>query len=383
MSEFYVDPNGSPNSAAVHEYHKDRLANGVRRSSADVSTHVELVRGSTITPEPIAWLWQGWLARGKAHILGGSPGAGKTTISGSLAAIVSTGASWPDGSEAPVGNVIIWSGEDDPKDTLAPRLIAAGADMRHIFFVGQTREEGKARSFNPAKDIEPLRAAIQLAGGAALLIVDPVVNAVGGDSHKNADVRKGLQPLVDLAANENAALLGITHFSKGTAGREPTERITGSLAFAALARIVLIAAKIAGESEDEPSSRLFMRSKSNIGQDDGGFHYQLRQLDLENFPGISASYVEWGEKVDGSARDVLSEAEATPERNGSSARDAATFLLALLNDGPLPSDDIKDQAAGAGLSWATVRRAQTRLGVVSRREGYGSAGRWFWSLPDH
>ena len=42
------------------------------------------------------------------------------------------------------------------------------------------------------------------------------------------------------------ALLGITHFSKGTGGRDPVERLTGSLAFGALARVVLIAAKHQG-----------------------------------------------------------------------------------------------------------------------------------------
>lgn len=77
---------------------------------------VNLVRGSDIKPEPISWLWNGWLAAGKMHILGGAPGTGKTTIALSLAATVTTGGRWPDGSQSSIGNVVIWSGEDDPKD---------------------------------------------------------------------------------------------------------------------------------------------------------------------------------------------------------------------------------------------------------------------------
>lgn len=42
------------------------------------SPRVELVRASDITPEPIHWLWPGWLARGKVHVFAGAPGTGKT-----------------------------------------------------------------------------------------------------------------------------------------------------------------------------------------------------------------------------------------------------------------------------------------------------------------
>ena len=80
---------------------------------------------------------------------------------------------------------------------------------------------------------------------------------------------------------------------------------------------------------------------------------------------------------------MLSEADAMPERNAGASRDAAAFLLALLKDGALPADEVRAHADGSGLSWVTVRRAQKALGIVPRREGYGSDGRWLWSLPGH
>ncbi|WP_424360137.1 AAA family ATPase [Methylocystis parvus] len=344
---------------------------------------VRLIQGSSITPEPIDWLWEGWLAAGKCHVLGGAPGAGKTTIAGSLGAIISTGGVWPDGSQSDVGNVVIWSGEDDPADTLTPRLIAAGADMSRVFFVGDVLDAGKVRAFDPSKDIEPLRSAIASAGGASMLIVDPLVSAIAGDSHKNAEVRRALQPLVVLASGAGAALVGITHFSKGTAGREPTERITGSLAFGALARIVLVAAKVPAEDEDGPPSRVFMRAKSNIGPDDGGYVYDLRQVDLEAHPGLSASCVQWGERIEGTAREVLQEAEGGGGREGSAVASAAEFLRALLAEGPMAATEVRAHAEGSGLSWAAVRRAQKALGIVSTRVGYGSDGSWEWRLPGH
>ena len=41
---------------------------------------VELIRGDSIKPEPISWLWDGWLAGGKLHVIAGAPGTGKTTL---------------------------------------------------------------------------------------------------------------------------------------------------------------------------------------------------------------------------------------------------------------------------------------------------------------
>ncbi len=340
---------------------------------------VSLIRGDTLTPEPIDWLWSGWLAAGKMHILGGQAGTGKTTIALALAATLTTGGRWPDGSKAPVGNVVIWSGEDDPTDTLVPRLRAMDADMTRVHFVSGMVENGKPRSFDPASDMEILAVALQKIGNVRLLIVDPIVSAITGDSHKNSETRRGLQPLVDLAASLKCALLGITHFSKGTQGREPIDRITGSLAFAALARVVLVCAKETS-SDDKTSRRLLMRAKSNIGPDDGGFAYDLRQNELTDFPGVFTSSVQWGEAVEGSAREILAQAEAQPEEGGALS-DAQDWLRDFLAEGPQPQREIKAAADAHCHSWATVKRAQKVLGIVSYREGgIGKAGAWHWRL---
>ena len=90
---------------------------------------MSLLPASGIKPEPISWLWRDWLARGKMHIIAGQPGTGKTTLAMKMAATVSAGNHWPEGTKATKGNVIIWSGEDDPADTLVPRLEASGSSI--------------------------------------------------------------------------------------------------------------------------------------------------------------------------------------------------------------------------------------------------------------
>lgn len=291
-------------SAIAEKAEKESKAQARAQSGGDYPRTVELLRASDMDPRPISWLWDEWLAEGKVHILGGAPGTGKTTLSIAIAAIVTTGGRWPDGTQCPTaGNVVIWSGEDDPADTLIPRLELAGADLNRVYFVEAVRDGNEKRTFDPARDVEPLQRKLAEIGDVRLLIIDPIVSAIAGDSHKNAEVRRGLQPLANVAGVTHCALLGITHFSKGTGGREPVERITGSLAFGAVARVVMVAAKYQEDADTGESKRLFLRAKSHIGPDDGCFEYQLKQAELEKFPGIWASKTVWGSAVEGEARD--------------------------------------------------------------------------------
>lgn len=336
---------------------------------------VVLTRASTVKVAPVRWLWQNWLAQGKVHLLAGAPGQGKTTIALAFAATVSTGGLWPDGQRCQAGNVLVWSGEDDAADTLVPRLMAMGADLERVHFVEAARIAGELLPFDPARDMQSLQAAADQVGEVRLLVVDPIVSAITGDSHKNTEVRRGMQPLVDLASSMQAAVVGISHLSKGTAGRDPTERVTGSIAFTAVVRVVLLAAKVKGA--DANGRRILVRSKSNIGPDDGGFEYSVEQM--EAAPGIETSVVVWGAAVDGTARELLAEAEQEADEDSSAKESAEDFLRQLLT-GPTPTSTVKAEAKDAGHSWATIRRAADALSV-HRRKGGMDAG-WYWSLPE-
>ena len=341
---------------------------------SDTAPRVILRRGCDVEPVPIDWLWPGWLAAGKLHLIGGAPGTGKTTVAVALAATVSSSGQWPDGSRAHAGSVVIWSGEDDNADTLNPRLRAAGADLQRVHTVGGVIDQGESYPFDPSRDMAALRDAISGLPDVRLIVIDPVVSAISGDSHKNAEVRRGLQPLVDLAGELRCALLGVTHFSKGTSGRDPVERITGSLAFGALARMVWVAAK-QNTDDDRPARRVLLRAKSNIGPDGGGFAYDLRQEPLPDFPDIEASRVIWGDAIEGTAREVLADTEAQGE-DAEERRDAVSWLRELLSGGELPVNEVKRQADDAGHAWRTVQRAMRAAGVESKRSGFGERAKW-------
>jgi putative DNA primase/helicase len=355
----------------------DKLHDWAAILDADIAAQpgeVLLTCGSDLKPQAVRWLWQYWLALGKFHILAGAPGQGKTTIAMAVAAIITIGGRWPDGSRCEPGNILVWSGEDDASDTLLPRLLAAGADPKRCYFITGTRVNGESVPFDPARDLGQLEAVIQKIGGIRLLIVDPVVSAVTGDSHKNTEVRRALQPLVDLAARCDCAVLGITHFSKGGQGTDPAQRVLGSVAFSAVARVVLVAARVKSSEEGE-ETRILARSKSNIGPDNGGFEYRLEQT--QPIPGIEASRIAWGRAVEGTARELLTDPD---EQQQDDSGDAVDLLRGEL-DAMLwtSSDTACEPLKAAGFSKKQIWQASKKLGVIRRKDGM--KGGWLWSLP--
>jgi putative DNA primase/helicase len=306
------------------------------------------------------------LAAGKLHILGGAPGTGKTTLALAMAATVTTGGNWPDGKYSLRGNVVIWSGEDDPADTLMPRLLLSGVDPKRVFFVGDVLDHEGKRGFDPAKDMRALSDALDRIGDVRLLIVDSIVSAVAGDSHKNGEVRRALAPLVELAGRVGCALLG--------------------LAFGALARLVMVAAKHQEQDGDSEPRRVLLRAKSNIGRDDGGFVYELQQSELANHPGVVASCAVFGEAIEGAARDILAEADATDaDAGGDTVSSVVQWLGDLLTDegGELDRREVMKAANAMGFKERTVHRARESLGLIVDQTGFGKSKRSVWKKSDN
>lgn len=337
---------------------------------------VNAVSAADIKPVAIRWLWPGWLAKGKLHILAGAGGTGKTTLLLSLIATITTGGRWPDGEICPEpGNALIWSSEDDPADTLVPRLIAAGADLSRVHIIqGRINAKGDADPFDPSNDIGLLRDTVRELGGVSMLMLDPVVSAVKGDMHKANDVRRGLQAVVDFAEANLCAVVGISHFAKGGAGSSPTDRVIGSQAFSALARTVLVAAK-----QQDSDARVLARAKSNIGTDEGGVSYTIEPCTITG--GIETTHVVWGNLIAGSARDILGDVEATDDERLDDADDPAEALKRILSAGPLTGKDAKGLMTGNGYTQKQIRKARESLNVVTARSGFGGDTVVTWSLP--
>lgn len=336
---------------------------------------IKISMGSDVEPEKIAWLWPDWLAHGKLHIIAGRPGALKTTTALSIAAAVTAGGKFPDGSPAATGKVVIWSGEDAVEDTLLPRFMAAGGDRSKIAFVVGVEEDGKKRSFDPAADINALLEACDRIKDVSLAIIDPIVAVAKSDSHKNAETRRDLQPLVDLAERSNAAVVGIHHLTKRSEDADPVDRVSGSLAFGAGPRGVLLSTldrKAAGAPRG-----VLMRAKNNIGPAHGGIEFSAETRALDNYPDVSAQRILWGAFVNESARDILTRLESKPEEVTGKA---ASFLRNALNGGARMAAEVIAEGEAAGIHHKALQRAVKKLGGSSEKPSFGTG--WIWELPE-
>jgi putative DNA primase/helicase len=211
-------------------------------------------------------------------------------------------------------------------------------------------------------------------------LIDPLVSVIGGkvDHSNNAGHREKLQPLVNFAKEFDCAVVGITHFTKGTIGKDPIYRVTGSLAFAALARIVMVATK---NKQGDPE-RMLLMAKNNLTDRRLHFGYSIIGSPLYENPEIIASRVVWGERIEGTARELLAQAEDDGDdddgRRHGGAQDAVRFLASALARGERPQTEIAKEAELLGISKDQLDRASYKLDISKRKIGLG--GGWFWKL---
>jgi hypothetical protein len=343
------------------------------------ASHLISRRAADITPEHIDFLWPGRLARGKHTAVAGEPGDGKSQLSIYVAATISRGGKWPcDEGYAPLsGNVIIFNAEDGVADTIVPRLIAAGANMERIHIVSAVLlPDGKGRrTFNLQADLALLEKKAREIGNVVLIIIDPISSYMGKvDSHKNSEVRGALEPLSEMAERMKVAVLSITHFSKAGSGttNKALHRFIGSIAFVGAPR----AAFAVIEDVDNEGRMLLLHAKNNMARKPQGLAYRLLQTIVGG--GIVASYVHWEDMPVTISADKALQATENTDRRGERGR-AEEFLRERLAGGPVSQPEVKVDAEGAGLAWATVRRAKDRLGI--KPEKAGMDGGWLWGLP--
>jgi hypothetical protein len=325
-----------------------------------------------IAPEQVRWLWPKRIPLGKLTLLVGDPGLGKSLVTIDLASRVTRAAEFPDGSSSEVGDVFLLSAEDDPADTIRPRLDAAGADVSRVHILEAVRVtlgDGTQteKVFNFETDLAALEAALRRHSGIRLVVIDPISAYLGGvDSHSNAEVRGILAPLASLAGRYSISVVAVTHLRKSAGAA--IHRAIASIAFAAAARAVWAVAA----DPDDPTRRLVLAVKQNLVPDRGGLAFRVEAPE-------GTARVAWEpEAVLVDANEVLGAFENADAR--SALLRAKTWLSELLQDGPLLVEKIKAEARGADIAWATVRRAKESLPVVAKKGDY--QGAWYWRLSD-
>ena len=319
-----------------------------------------------VRSQPLQWLWPGVIARGKLTILAGDPGLGKSFLTLDMAARASRGDAWP-GAEHHAGTpagVVMLNAEDDPADTIRPRLEAMEADLARVCVLDSIScGPDRFRDFVLGEDTHLLRHAIDQTPDTALVVIDPVSAFVGAtDSYNNAQVRAMLKPLSDAAADTGVAVVLVTHLRKGGDG-PAVQRAMGSLAFAAAARSVLVVSR----HPDDADLRVLAIAKNNLAPDRRGFVYAIED-----------GVVAWHGRFEGTADEVAAGHCRTPGRMPSPALvDFGIALDSLLTVNPrATAEEVRALAEALEVSWSTAKAAATkrRLGVRTYQEGT----QWWW-----
>jgi putative DNA primase/helicase len=227
-----------------------------------------------------------------------------------------------------------------------------------------------------------LREKIIEIGNVVLILIDPISAYLGHgrlDTFRTSDVRAVLAPLVDLAAEQKTAIIGILHFNKKVDVTNALLRISDSLAFGATARHVY-----ATVDDREHERKLLVRGKNNLScRADKALAYRFAVCcvgtDPETGKEIWAPHIVWDNQyVDVTASEAM---QAAAEARAPAARDdAKKFLAELLAAGPVPKAEIEEAADANGIAERTLRRAKNELGIVAKKDGQD--GCWRWHMPE-
>ena len=338
---------------------KEFYKGSIKVTPAPVKSEDELIflKTSEIKCKPINWLWEGRIAKGKVTLIAGDPGLGKSQTTIDIASVVSRGGKFPGAKQCVKGKVLLFSAEDDPADTIVPRLVATGADLSQISIFSMVKRDGKDSFFDLSKDVALLGDILRKENDISLIVVDPITAFLGdADSHVNAEVRALLHQLSKVASEFGTAVLCVTHFNKNSSGT-PMNKITGSLAFVAAARAAFVVIK----DENDEGRRLFLPVKNNLAEDKSGYAFRVESCNLTmDGVAIGTSKVVWEEGAI-----MVSVMDAMKDNENGRGVDKATveWMESYLRTHPsgVSFDILEGEARKHGISRATIYRAEKAM----------------------
>lgn len=350
----------------------DRTIRKAKESVFGLSLHNEarLIkrRFSEIDDKAIEWLWQDRIPRGKLTMFSGNPDCGKTTVLCDIIARITTGQNYPDGSAASeVGEVLFFSSEDDPADTLKPRLRAAGAKMESVISIsGLTiRQNSKQLERDIALDTDLQVLEIELAQNPAITLVaiDPIASYLGErDANKDQSLRKVLVPIKNLAEKTGVTFICLSHFNKRV-DVGALHKVGGAVGMTGVSR----AAWLFFKNPEKDGEYLMALGKGNLTNRRTSMKYRITAAEV---PTGTAPKIEWlGE--DNRDADTIFETLKSPE--GRAAAKAEQFIKDFLTT-PMLSRDIERVAEEAGIRRSALWEAKKSLNIQTKRVGT----QWQW-----
>jgi AAA domain/Bifunctional DNA primase/polymerase, N-terminal len=344
---------------------------------------------------PPRWLWRGRVPEGAVTLVAGRPKLGKSLFAIWLAAQLSRGTLDGTYADTPAKTLIVAA--EDPVDPIVKgRLIAAAADQAQVGTLVQGRQDRQgspresvgglggldgagalARRITIPDEYELLEE-IVVENQLALVVLDPINSFLSSriDAHRDAEIRRVLDPLAHLAARRGFAALAVVHLNRRS-DTDVLNRITGSGGYGGSARSVLTFGR-----HPESDTQRVVAAEGNWQKEAQSDVFELREVIV--FPDaepneqaqpalvhVGGSELQSGDLID----ELLDDRGALDE--------AKDYLRGELAFGPVAVAELRRGAEANALAWRTVERAKRLLGVEARRlssAGPRGSGRWEWSL---
>jgi putative DNA primase/helicase len=356
----------------------DEAIERLRKLETPTAAASSLVSFSEIVARPVRFAWRDRIALGKITSLAGRPKIGKGLLYSHLIAEVTRGTL--DGELEGPRRAIILTTEDEPGDTLKPRLMAAGADLSLVsyFTMGSLDDPVPFRVPKDAAELSRRVAETE----AALVVLDPLVEFLDGklDANKSQGVRHALASINAIAREHGCAVLAIAHLNKGLS-KDALLRVEGSAAFTQIVRGGLMLGFDPSDPDEEDGSRRVLAvSSTNLSRIPPSLAYEISGAVVEGDEGegIKTARIHLVGESAAASQDLLGGRE--DDESKADHDEATEFLLTELEDGPKPASEIRRAQHAAGIGPGALKRAKRKLGVKSTKAGMG--GGWIWALPD-
>ncbi len=328
--------------------------------------------GNTINDAPTAFLWHRRLAMGSINIVFSRPGHGKSTLAARVAGHITTGRDWPDGQPCQRGSVLYVKGEGSDA-AIRDRMSQAGADAGRYAVIGRADDDDAMIDLGTTEDVGLLGEVIERMGDIRLVVIDTLDSLYSSMRMiDNANIRRCLWPLQELAEQVGFCVLLLAHTNKG-AHVDPLDRLSGGRAIGGAARSVWMLGK--REHDSDETFLASVKCSDFVPASSIGFEIVGTST---NRPGA----IRWGDVADDVSAYDLDRTGGNNTGGITKGEQAADWIRDALAGGPRIVGEMRTEAKEAGFGRKAFDRGRDDLGAVAKA-AEGSAPPVYWlCLPD-
>jgi putative DNA primase/helicase len=297
------------------------------------------------SPKPVEWLpgWEGRLPRNELGIICGLPDLGKSLLAAFMAAQATRR-----------GEIVYFSNaEDHPEKGPRPRLEAAGAILERV-------KLWTPSTFPTLPEDDQLLRRYIMKDNVDLILLDPFPVHLSVPLRQGQRIRKEvLNPLSEMAQETQTTVIGVVHGLKSVKGKaNALDIVPGPYeGLAAAAQAIYLF----GHHPSDEDERALVKIKLKLSEAPRAMTFSIDQTEIEsNGWSIETPVLKRGDDQDLDVWAVVEASKRKTPRVPSKEEVAAEWLTSLLVAAgkPVETTAIKQEAQSAGISWATVRRAQ-------------------------